>query len=89
MPGTTFTWELWIKLLALYKLWGIKKRVTKVYSEASIGKGVYEELGILSFFGFDQRTKRNTRNLEFDPKVLGIAMEEACSAVEARPGIGT
>jgi len=71
----TATWELFVKLRDLYKLWGIKKRITRIYSEASIGKGVYEELGILSFFGFDQRTKRNTRNLEFDPKVLGISME--------------
>jgi hypothetical protein len=69
------TWELFVKLRDLYKLHGIKKRITKIYSEASIGKGYYEELGVKSFFGFDQRTKRNTRNLEFDPKVRGIAME--------------
>lgn len=69
------TWDLWVKLRDLYKLWGIKKRITKIYSEASIGKGVYEELNVLPFFGYNQKTKQNTRDLTFDPKVIGIAME--------------
>lgn len=45
------TVELYIKLRDLYKLWGIKRRITKIYSEASVGKGLYKDFGVKSFFG--------------------------------------
>jgi hypothetical protein len=66
---------LFVKLRDLYKLHGIKKRITRVYSEASIGKGYYEEMNVLSFFGYDSRLKVFTRNLEFDLCDVGASME--------------
>ena len=44
------TLELFIKLRDLYKQHGVKKRTTHIFSEASIGKAYYEELGVQSFF---------------------------------------
>jgi hypothetical protein len=69
------TWELFVKLGDLYKQHGLTKRITDIYSEASIGKGYFGDLGVQSFFGYERKTKRNPRNLQFDPKVLGVAME--------------
>jgi hypothetical protein len=69
------TWELFVKLRDLYKQHGLTRRITNIYSEASIGKGYFGDIGIQSFFGYDRITKRNTRNLQFDPKILGIVME--------------
>ena len=69
------TWELFVKLRDLYKQHGLTKRINDVYSEASIGKGHFGDINIQSFLGYYRKLKRNTRNLQFDPKVLGNAME--------------
>jgi hypothetical protein len=69
------TWELFVKLRDLYKQHGVKKRITHIYSEASIGKAYYSEFGVQSFFGYDNKTKTNTRNLDFDPALIGASME--------------
>ena len=69
------TWELFVKLRDLYKRHNLKRRITHIYSEASIGKGYYEEVGIQSFFGYNHRLRANIRNLDFNLKDVGIAME--------------
>lgn len=69
------TWELFVKLRDLYKQHGVKKRITHIYSEASIGKAYFEELGVQSFFGYDPRLKVNTRNLNFDLRDAGASMD--------------
>jgi hypothetical protein len=74
-PDVQCTWELWVKLRDLYKLHGIKKRIRRVYSEASIGKRYYEEMNVLSFFGYDNRLKVFTQNLDFDLLDVGASME--------------
>jgi hypothetical protein len=69
------TWELFVKLRDLYKRHGLKKRITHIFSEASVGKGYFEELNIQSFFGYNDKLKLNTRNLDFDLCDVGAAME--------------
>ena len=53
----TCTCELFVKLRDLYKKHGLTKRITDVYSEASIGKGYFGEVGVQSFFWLRSQTK--------------------------------
>jgi len=69
------TWELFIKLRELYEKHNIKKRITHIYSEASIGKAYYEEFMVKSFFAHDNKLKVFTRNTDFDLLDVGAAME--------------
>ena len=62
---TLSTYELFVKALERYELYGLEKDVSRIYSPASIGKAYLEKIGIKPFL---------VKNPEFPKEILGYSM---------------
>lgn len=62
---TLATYELYVKAIERYRLFGLKKEVHKLYSPASIGKGFIEKIGVKPFL---------EKNPDFPKDILGYLM---------------
>lgn len=62
---TQATWQIYQKLRNIYASYGFRTKLHKIYSEASLGKAMYREMGI---------TPPMQRMQNIEPKYFGYAM---------------
>lgn len=59
------TYELYLKALELYALYGLDKKLNRIYSPASLGKAYHDKMGVTPFFD---------KNPDFPREVIGHVM---------------